>query len=182
MSTGSSPSGFDENFPESDLVLPDELREELAKPLGDVVQEGDLEKLLAGSGRVISVGDIVTLTLLRKGLKPDVAVFDYRTRRGEADDLRGRLGDMKGVQVRVTNPPGMITRALWGAVRDAARGTRAVKIEVAGEEALAALVAIATAPKGARVIYGLPQQGLAVVRVDESTRAFAIAAINRMRR
>lgn len=182
MSTGSSPSGFDENFPEEDLVLPDDLREELAKPLGDVVQEDALDELLAGSSRTVSVGDIVTLTLLRKGLEPDVAVFDYRTQRGDADDLRNRIDGMKGVQVRVSNPPGMITRALWGAVRDAVRGTRAVKIEVAGEEDLAALVAIATAPKGARVIYGLPQQGLAVVRVDESTRAFAIAAIKRMRR
>ena len=34
MSTASSPSGFDESFPEDDLELPDDLREEVAKPIG----------------------------------------------------------------------------------------------------------------------------------------------------
>ncbi|UCE91470.1 MAG: DUF359 domain-containing protein [Methanobacteriota archaeon] len=182
MSTGNSPSGFDDAFPEEDLVLPDDLRDELARPLGDIVQENALDALLEGSERVIGVGDVVTVTLLRRGIEPDVAVFDYRTRRANADAMKDLVGRMSGVLVRVENPPGMITRALWRAVRDAARGTERVRIEVAGEEDLASLVAIATAPAGAHVIYGLPQQGLAVVRVDVSTRAFAVAAIRRMRR
>ncbi len=181
MSTGNSPSGSDDAEPETDLVLPDELRDKLAEPIGDVVQEDDLARLLEGSERVISVGDAVTLTLLRKGMEPDVAVFDYRTRRGEDDALRGEIDRMRGAHMRVENPPGTITRALWRAVRDAVRGTEKVKIEVAGEEDLAALVAIAMAPEGAHVIYGLPQRGLAVVRVEESTRAFANAAMKRMR-
>ena len=182
MSMGSSPSEFDDAFPEEDLVLPEDMREELARPLGDVVQEDALETLLAGSERTIAVGDVVTATMLRRGIDPDVAVFDYRTRRGDASDLKLLAEHIGGALVRVENPPGRITRALWVAVRDAARGSERVKIEVAGEEDLASLVAIATAPEGAHVVYGLPQQGLAVVRVDESTRAFAVAAIKRMRR
>ena len=182
MSTGSSPSEFDDAFPEGDLVLPEDMRDELARPLGEVVQEDALEALLTGSERIIGVGDVVTATMLRKGIKPDVAVFDYRTRRSDADDLKGLVEQADGALVRVENPPGRITKALWVAVREAVRGSERVKIEVAGEEDLASLVAIATAPEGAHVVYGLPQQGLAVVRVDESTRAFAVAAIKRMRR
>ena len=182
MSTGSSPSESDDIAPEADLILTERLREELAKPIGDVVQEDVLEELLKDSPRVVSVGDAVTLTLLRKGMEPDVAVFDFRTRREHDEALRDRIGEMRGRHVRVDNPPGRITRALWRAVDDAVRGTERVKIEVAGEEDLAALVAIARAPEGAHVIYGLPQRGLAVVRVDSSTRAFANAAMNQMRR
>jgi hypothetical protein len=89
---------------------------------------------------------------------------------------------MSGKLVRVDNPPAKITRALWRAVRDAARAKERIKIEVQGEEDLAALVAIATAPDGAHVIYGLPKRGMMVVLVDKDTRSLAAAAIKRMAR
>ena len=183
MSTASSRSAFDESFPEEDLILPDDLREELASPsYGDLVAEEELEERLKSSSRVICVGDVVTVTLIDMGLEPDVAVFDYRTRRSDDPDARARISGMKGTLERVENPAGMITRALWRAVRDAVASADKRKIEVAGEEDLAALVAVATAPDGADVIYGLPQRGLMVVRVEESTRTAAIAAISRMAR
>ena len=55
-----------------------------------------------------------------------------------------------------------------------------VKIEVSGEEDLAALVAIANCPVGAQVIYGIPNKGLMVVDVNDDTRSFASAAIKKM--
>ncbi|MCU0852960.1 MAG: hypothetical protein MUC90_06915 [Thermoplasmata archaeon] len=77
MSTGSSPSGFDESFPDRDLELPDDLREELGRPIGKIVSAWSLRKHIDGSSRVISVGDVVTITLLQMKYEPDVAVFDY---------------------------------------------------------------------------------------------------------
>ncbi|UCE80341.1 MAG: DUF359 domain-containing protein [Methanobacteriota archaeon] len=180
MSTVSSRSGFDESFPERDLTLPDDMRAELAKPFGRIVPEEDLGELLHGSPKVISVGDVVTVTLLRMGIEPHVAVFDYRTRRSEHAGSERRIADMKGTLVRVRNPPGTITRALWRAVRDAASCSGRTKIEVAGEEDLATLVAVATAPDGTHVIYGLPNKGLMVVSVEDSTRAVVVDAISRM--
>ena len=183
MSTGSSPSGFDDSFPEDDLVLPDDMREELAKPtFGTLTSADGLEGLIAGSRRVICVGDMVTVTLLDMGKAPDVAVFDYRTQRSENPDAVARIAGMSGTLVQVANPPGMITKALWRAVRDAVRSSKRTKIKVDGEEDLAALVAIAMAPEGAHVIYGLPQRGLMVVRAEDSARAAAAAVISRMTR
>jgi len=89
---------------------------------------------------------------------------------------------MSGRLVHVTNPPGKITLALWKAVRDAANAKDRVKIEVSGEEDLAALVAIATAPEGAHVIYGLPKRGLMIVDVNHESRELAAAAIKKMAR
>jgi uncharacterized protein (UPF0218 family) len=182
MSTASSPSGFDESFPETDLELPEELRNELAKPIGAFVSAWALKKHLAGSPRVATVGDVVTITLLQMKMEPDVAVFDYKTQRSEDCKAKERIAKMSGRLVKVDNPPGKITRALWKAVRDAMNASDRVKIEVNGEEDLASLVAIATGPDGAHVIYGIPQRGLMVVRIDNDARAMAASAIRRMAR
>jgi hypothetical protein len=180
MSTGSSPSEFDESFPQKDLELPKDLREELARPIGKLVSVWSLRKHIEGSPRVIAVGDVVTITLLQMKMEPDVAVFDYKTQRSEDYKAKERISRMTGRLVRVENPPAKITRALWKAVRDAANAKERIRIEVQGEEDLAALVAIATAPEGAHVIYGLPKRGLMVVQVNGETRALAAAAIRRM--
>lgn len=180
MSTGSSPSEFDESFPERDLELPEDMREELARPIGRLVSAWSLRKHLRGSPRVIAVGDVVTITLLQMDFEPDVAVFDYKTQRSEDYAARERIAKMSGRLVRVGNPPGRITPGLWRAVKEAVRAKERIKIEVQGEEDLAALPAIALSPEGAHVIYGLPKRGLMVVEVGPETRALAIAAIKRM--
>ncbi len=182
MSTASSPSEFADTFPEKDLELPEELRPELAKPFGRLVPASALRKQVECSPRLITVGDVVTITLLQLRMEPDVAVFDYKTQRSEDVKSKERISKMSGRVIKVENPAGKITRALWRAVRDAVRARDRVKIEVVGEEDLAALVAIATAPNGAHVIYGLPQRGLVVVDINDETRSKASAVIRRMAR
>ena len=182
MSTVSSPSEFDESFPQKDLELPEDLREELGRPIGKLVSAWSLRKHIDGSSRTIAVGDVVTITLLQMKFEPDVAVFDYKTQRSEDHRAKERISKMSGKMVKVENPPGKITRALWRAVKAAVSAKERIKIEVVGEEDLAALVAIATAPKGAHIIYGLPQRGLVVVEVDDKARSVAVAAIKRMAR
>jgi len=158
------------------------MREELGKPIGKLVSAWSLRKHIEGSPRVICVGDVVTITLLQMKLEPDVAVFDYKTQRSEDYKAKERISKMGGRLVKVENPPAKITRALWKAVRDAASAKERIKIEVSGEEDLAALVAIATAPMGAHVIYGLPKRGLMLVEVNDETKGLATAAIKRMAR
>jgi len=109
-------------------------------------------------------------------------VFDYRTQRAEDVGAREIIAGMSGRLVKVENPPGRITRALWREVRDAVNAEERVKIEVSGEEDLAALVAIATGPEGTGVLYGIPNKGMVLVRVGPESRAFAAAAIKRMTR
>ncbi len=182
MSTGSSPSEFGDDFPKHDLRLPEELREELSKQIGEMVPDDALKDRLKRCPRVVCVGDVVTATLLERDIEPDVAVFDYRTRRSEDDSAKERIVGMRGDLVKVENPKGMITRGLWRVMRDAVQSKGRTKVEVAGEEDLAALVAIACSPDGTCVIYGLPGHGLMLVPVDNDTRAFATSAIRRMKR
>ncbi len=173
---------FDESFPENDLVLPEEMRDELARPFGELVGAGDLGGRVKGARRVITVGDVVTTTLLDMGIEPDLAVFDYKTQRSMDCGSKDRIENMSGTLVTVENPAGRITPGMWRAVRDAARSDARTKIKVDGEEDLAALVAIVYAPRGAQIIYGIPDKGVAVVEANDESRAFAAAAINRMKR
>ncbi len=182
MSTASSPSEFDDSFPETDLTLPEDMRAELAEPMGALVPERELTGHLEDSRRVISVGDVVTITLLQMNKEPDVAVFDYKTQRSDDESMRERIARMSGRLVRVENPAGTITRELWHAVRSAVNADDRVKIEVSGEEDLAALVAMATGPLGGHVIYGQPRKGLVLVRLDARTREAASRMIRRMAR
>lgn len=74
------------------LILPDNLREDLRKPLGKAIEGGENEleetikrvikfvKLVRPS-MVIAVGDIVAISLINVGFNPDISVVDFRSRR-----------------------------------------------------------------------------------------------------
>lgn len=165
------------------LFLPDDAREAMRIPLGPVVQEAQLAPLLKGAGTLICVGDMVTLTLVNAGYDISLAIFDYKTKRNEERDFRERLRRMEGEWVHVRNPPAMITRELWEALRKAIAGIKAGKkvlMEVEGEEDLAAIPAIIMAPEGARVLYGMPDRGIVVVTVDPEARGRARALLETM--
>ena len=144
-------------------VLPNSRRDELKKPLGRVVRKIHKNEL---SERVVSVGDMVTMTLKEAGIEPDVAVVDYKIERKE---YKGEPFHAEEV-IKVRNPPGMITRELWRAIATSYTKNKKVLIEVEGEEDLAALPAIYLAPSNTTVIYGLPSVGMVVVKVGEKER------------
>lgn len=159
------------------LRLPETLRSELKEPLGPVFT--DTEALLDRvDGPLIAVGDIVTYHLETAGVRPDVALFDERTERDAVDDaVRERLAE---ADVVVENPPGELTQSLLTAIKDALATDGPTRIRVNGEEDLAVLPAIITAPDGASVVYGQPGQGMVLVTVTADTRRVALDIIERM--
>lgn len=76
------------------LTLPDNLREKLRVPLGQVIKGGE-EDLLPAARKtlalvkkikptmVIAVGDIIVISLLKLGFNPDISIIDLRSRRKE---------------------------------------------------------------------------------------------------
>jgi len=165
------------------LFLPNGAREAMRAPLGPVIQDAELEAHLKGARTIITVGDMVTLTLLNAGLDIALAIFDYKTKRSEERDFRERLRRMDGEWVRVRSPPTMITRELWEALGNAftkVGSGKNVRIEVEGEEDLAAIPAILLAPEGAIVIYGMPGKGMVVVTVNDNARKEARTLLKMM--
>lgn len=155
------------------LSLPGELREEMKAPLGIIVPEEELLNYISDAANVVTIGDLCTLTLYGKGMIPDIAIVDYKTRRGEVKELKKQLRDVGDLVKKVVNPPGTLTRELWLAVKEAYMEKKKTRIEVEGEEDIAALPCVWLAPRRTTIIYGLPGKGLVVVknaREDEEVR------------
>lgn len=155
------------------------MREELKKPLGGVVSSKDSERFLTKSHIVVAVGDVTTVTLYEKNYIPDIAVVDFKTKRENSDELKKKIDAVKSFVIKVNNPAGTITDELWRAVATAySRGT--TRIEVNGEEDLAALPCIFLAPENGIVMYGLPDVGLVAVRTTTEKRREIWQILERM--
>jgi len=147
--------------------LPDQMRGQLRMPFGQLVVESDVFREVAHCRRLVAIGDVVSLTLLEKDIQPDVLIFDYQTRRGRMDLLKSRVESIDGEMVVVSNPAGRITPELVDEARKAMERKGRTKILVKGEEDLAALVCIALAPSGTCLVYGLPDKGIVLVKINK---------------
>ena len=153
------------------LELPDELRPLLKRPLGQLFSSVTtaIERLRQlRPTRLIAVGDIVTAEFIEAGLMLDVAVVDFLVMRSPVDKkIRGTIDSFDVKIVRVKNPAGTITQELRTALDEA---KPPLKIIVDGEEDLATLPAVLSAPLGSVVVYGQPDEGIVLVEVTESKR------------
>ena len=146
------------------LILKDETRKKLQKIYGKLISEEDLKNI---KGDIFAVGDVVTHTLLKLGIKPKIAIVDYKTKRGEKiyEDVKNFGKKI----IKVKNPRSQISPELWRAVREAMQ-YNSVKIEVDGEEDLAVIPVVFFANLGANVIYGMPNTGLVWLKVSNEDK------------
>src|SRR5438128_8834318 len=173
MSTGSSPSRF-ADFANATLRLPDSLREYLRWPIGALVQGPSILPTIGRANPVVTVGDFCTLDLVARGRTPDICVVDFKTKRQEDPELREALQRIGSKVLRVTNPAATITPDAWRVLSEALKSDERVRVEVRGEEDLLALVCIALAPPSAAVLYGMPTQGVVIVRAAETAKSRAL--------
>ena len=181
MSTGSLPFVSADRTISKDLLLPDSLREELAKPIGPIISSHEVAGYIRGCGRIYSVGDMVTTSLLEVGIEPDIMIFDFKTQRGpcDADTIR-RLHMADGGTIKVENPPGRLTAELWNAIAKSSKSNKSMKIEVKGEEDMASLACIEIADIGDCVIYGIPDEGISAIRIDDEVKKIVRAILLKM--
>ena len=153
------------------LKLPNEVRPLLKRPLGQLFSSFTtaveyLQRLRPT--RLIAVGDIVTSDLIKASLKLDVAVVDFFVMRSPVDKkIRRTIDSFDAKIIHVKNPAGTITQKLR-TVLDEAKPP--LKIIVDGEEDLATLPAVLSAPLGSVVVYGQPNEGVVIVEVTEPKR------------
>jgi hypothetical protein len=156
---------------ESTLLLNEKLRAHLKRPLGQLFPDiatavEHLRKLRPT--RLITVGDVVTARFIAAGVRPDVAVVDFLvTREPVTENLKTRIDSLDVKVVHVKNPAGTLTPEMREAFANA---KPPLKIVVEGEEDLAAIPAVISAPQGSVVVYGQPGEGVVLVKVTESKR------------
>lgn len=146
------------------LVMPEELRFTLSKPLGKILTGIQIDTSIASNRdkHIISVGDMATKTVLDAGVVPVLAIIDGKVGRKPFPEVVNRLQS----KVSVKSGPGYISREAVEAIEDGTH--RAILID--GEEDLLVLPAITHAPIGSILYYGQPGEGLVEVYVTSKIK------------
>ncbi len=153
--------------------LPQNLRKELKKPIGTLYPDNILldrirAELKQPTEKVIAIGDITTKNLLDANIAFDLAVIDKKTRRKYNAPAIHLPANCK--QIPVHNPPATITQELFSSIKQAISQKMTTVIIVDGEEDLAVLPAVILAPVTSIVIYGQPDEGAILVRVNSPVK------------
>lgn len=155
------------------LRLTPRLRAELKKPLGALIRLKPSESVVYLKNildkekpvKLVSVGDVVTETLIKENILPDIYIIDGRTLRGKYE-ARLKFSNM----LTVKNEKGTISASVWDTISSAVKSEYKIGIFVVGEEDLLVLPCVIIAPLGSMIIYGQPKEGLVIIRVDEQTK------------
>ncbi len=163
------------------MHLPENLRENLKKPLGQLLKDSEITKdiVLKNMGSnvfLITVGDATTERMIKLGIIPSLQIVDSLEKRQE----RNLPGGMVKTSLTCNNPPAEITDDSIAIIRKAFDMYKPVRIIVKGEEDLLVLPAVLFAPENSIVMYGQPNEGLVIVKINEEIRNKAKAIMNSM--
>lgn len=181
--------------------LPQGVRPLLKKPLGRLVLGSEknlaeaalkVKKILKITPPVflVTVGDVVTLSLIKEGVMPDLSIVDFKVGRRKVYQDITQLGFSSNVRVRkAINEPGTLNPEIFlkiekfikdrfwikSGMTKRSREARTIRkwvhpslvIKVLGEEDLASLPAVLLFPLKTLVCYGQPETGIVVIEVTE---------------
>lgn len=166
----------------TDLVLPENLREEFHKPFGELEDIKNLN--IPKNSLVITVGDETSKKFNESLIKQNISVVDFKIARKEAfssfADL-GFSGDEKVITAE--NPAGHITYDLFSKALDILKSgfKGRIILKVAGEEDLAVLPLILASPLNTIIYYGQPGAGLIKVLVSEVNKEYTYNLASKLR-
>ena len=155
------------------MQLPDDLRDQLKNPLGNLISNNDLNKeniikKISNKSVLITVGDRTTENMLQFGLRPQIQIIDGLEKRNQrivpADDT-------VNTNLSCRNPPGEITEESIQVIQKAFSCESPVRIMVDGEEDLLVIPVCIHAPENSIVMYGQPNEGLVIVTITPEIRA-----------
>lgn len=161
------------------------MRLELKVPFGTLIEGSPsetMEKLKEiiekeKPPKVISVGDIVSKNLHLNKIIPQLSITDNQS-------LRKKLSPQffpDKILMQVKNPQGTITKEAIDVIENALKMEKAIQIIVDGEEDLLTLITVLNADDNSLVIYGQPDKGIVVVKVNPEKRAKAARILKTMK-
>jgi len=123
------------------LQLPDDLRDQLKNPLGNLISDSDpnkenIIKEISAESVLITVGDRTTENILQLGLKPQIQIIDGLEKRNQCIVP---TDDAVNTNLSCRNPPGEITEESIQVIQKAFSSEPPVRITVDGEEDLLVL-------------------------------------------
>lgn len=149
-------------------ILPENLRDKFKVSNGKIVRS--YSELKESCTKLITVGDYVSYLAIKDGLNPDMLVYDGKTKRSKDGSIKKFLDDYDmGTSITINNRPGTISGEAVGFFKSYKFDKR-IKVFIDGEEDMLSIMAILYAPKGSMVVYGVPNVGMACVKVDDESR------------
>lgn len=171
------------------LLLPDKLRGPLAKPIDmlypDVVSA---IKTISKPVMLISVGDVVYQKLKLQGISPNITIVDLKIGRKNLA-LKGNPFQ-GGFDYVVKNKAGTVSKTLINTLKKAVKRYLLTKktslIRIIGEEDLAVIPAILTAPLQSVILYGQPavdgiKAGVVRVIVTEEKKKWTVELLKKFK-
>ncbi len=160
---------------DNNLVMPDSLRDQLQKPLGTVITDiNNIITIVPPPTPIITVGDMVSMDLLKTGITPAICVVDFQTKRTDIDE-RITAKYFPTIHQTLQNPAGSINPQIADIylqsfnIFQKTSNTQIIKVE--GEEDLLTLPALLLSPLGSFVIYGIPNLGACILEVTPEIKS-----------
>lgn len=125
---------------------------------------------------LITVGDATTEKMIKFGLEPSLQIVDAKEKRARRSLPSGHTG----LTLYCKNPPAEITDESITVIKEALGKKEAVRIVIDGEEDLLVLPVMLYAPENSIVMYGQPNEGLVIVKVNDMTRNRAKEILGQM--
>ncbi len=154
------------------MRLPESLRKQLKTPFGILlpnkqVNRNNIQKHLSEKTFLITVGDATTENMINLGIVPSLQIIDTQEKRKERKSL-----SIKGINTTLScrNPAGEITQECITTIKNGFNSKPSVRITVDGEEDLLVIPVCIFAPPNAVVMYGQPNEGLVIVKIDTEIR------------
>ncbi len=154
------------------MRLPENLRDQLKIPLGTLIREKEATpentlKQIPDGSFVISVGDATTDKLLSYGIVPSLQIVDAKEKR-----MKRGLPETSKIftNLSCTNPAGEITDQSIEIIKQGLNSKPPVRIVVDGEEGLLVIPVCIYAPENAIIMYGQPDEGLVVIRLNDDIK------------
>lgn len=149
-------------------VIPEKVKKALKKPLGRLYKSPSVLKKMKNR-RIIAVGDESTIVLLKNGIKPHLAVFDFKIERKKITRekrslLLSSFKKIRNYKNRKGTVSGYLLRNAGRLIKDGGA------ILIDGEEDLTALAFILNAGENDVVVYGQPDKGMVLVLPTKRTK------------
>ena len=172
------------------LFLPENLRNELKIPLGQLIKNSnpDKEKQIResfGEHLVITVGDATSQLLLNMGLIPFLHIIDGQEKRQKCSvPLPVEPKDIEICrEIHTKNNAGEISDENFDLIKNIFDETprTPVRLLVDGEEDLLVLPVCLFAPENSVVMYGQPNEGLVIAEITDEVREKVQKIVNQMK-
>ena len=164
------------------MILSENLRSELKTPLGELIldtdpKQNEIIKQAYANSIIITVGDATTEKLLNMGLTPFLQIIDGQEKRVKRP---APISESIITNLDCQNPPGEISQDSISIIKSAFELKPPIRLIVDGEEDLLVLPVCIYAPENFVVMYGQPNEGLVIVKINHEIKEKVQKIVNTM--